>query len=138
MKKVLALIAISTLINCTAFRSGNQELGLLTGTVGLLEGDCMPSPNSPPCEPRPISTWVYATLPSEGFAPEKVVDSVRSIGNGQFSMNLSPGKYSLFAKYAGEVACTQFNCNPDCFCQPVDIAADSTSTVTLVVNKATW
>ena len=138
MKRVLLLIAISTLINCTAVRKGIQDLGSLKGTVGLLEGDCMPGPNSPPCEPRPIVTWVYATLPSEGFDRKMVIDSVRSMGNGEFSMGLNPGKYSLFAKYANEIACTRFNCDSECYCQPVVIAADSTSTVKIVVNKATW
>ena len=126
------------MLSCAVSRSLTHETGLLTGTVGLLEGNCMPGPNSEPCKPQPIETWVYITQPMEKFDKAAVVDSVLSNKKGAFKLNLKAGTYSVFAQYKSEVTCSQFKCDPDCACQPVTITTDSTTTVAVKINEASW
>ena len=120
----------------TVTHSANQ--GRLKGTIGLLEGNCMPSPNSPPCKPRPVEATLYITKPTKQFDLALLVDSVRSDAKGQFEIAIDSGEYSVFAKYESEVSCSVFQCNPTCACNPIKIAADSISTLQVKIDKATY
>ena len=123
---------------CLSALSAMQSTGQLTGTTSLLTGNCMPGPNAENCKPTPMSAWVYVSAPSEKFDRAKVVDSVRSDAHGKFEIALSPGRYSLFVNYEGEMVCTRFECTPQCACHPVAIAQGITASADLVVNKASW
>lgn len=121
-----------------SFADTFQTTGTLKGEVGLLEGNCMPSPNSPPCKPKAVEATIYVTQPSEKFDLSSLVDSVKSGKNGAFEMTLSPGNYSVFTKYESEVSCAVFQCTPECICNPISIAQDSTTVLKLKINKASW
>ena len=115
-----------------------QTQGALQGEVGLLEGNCMPAPNAPPCKPRAVEAMVYISQPSENFVEAKLVDSVMSGADGTFEIALQAGDYSVFTKYESEVSCAVFRCTPECVCNPVQISADSTTMLSIKINKASW
>mgnify|MGYP006266916529 CR=1 FL=1 len=112
---MLALIIFA----CNAVVPPNMNL--LTGSVKLKEGNCMPSPETPPCEFEDFQTWVYLTEPSKDFDRGKVVDSVYTDRKGEFEIYLKNGKYSVFVKYKGAYECAGFICNPECSCMPVSL-----------------
>ena len=109
----------------------NSE-GILKGSIGLLEGDCMPQKDQPPCKPKPIEATVLVTKPSEKFIQSNLVDSVRSDIQGNFELKLKPGEYSAFVKYKDEINCTGLICNPSCVCSPISIRKDSITTILLI------
>ncbi len=140
MKRSSLLIWLVLLLftSCAMTLTHSANQGSLKGTVGLLEGNCMPSPNSPPCKPRPVEATLYITKPTKQFDQALLVDSVRSDAKGQFEIALDSGEYSVFAKYESEVSCAVFQCNPSCVCNPIKIVADSTSLLQVKIDKATY
>ncbi|MBM7113864.1 hypothetical protein [Archangium primigenium] len=74
----------------------------LSGKVSLLEGDCMPPAE---CKPR----GVRRELVIRGAGPElsagEVVARVMSDGDGDFALELPPGRYHLFAIEDGKEWC---------------------------------
>ena len=112
--------------------------GMLEGTVGVYEGNCMPSPTKPPCEPRPIEATVYVSKPIKEFEKALVLDSVQSNSEGKYSISLPAGKYSLFLKADGEITCSQLNCPSDCYCSLITIESGSRISKDLTIDRATW
>lgn len=99
----------------------------------------MPAPGKEPCKPRPISTLVFVTQPSEEFNQALLVTTVLSKEDGSFTVDLEPGKYSLFLKDGDEKICSGLNCDgDDCYCTPVEIKADSTTMVQVNIDHASW
>ncbi len=99
----------------------------------------MPGPEKKPCKPQPISTLVYVTKPSEKFNQELLVTTILSKEDGSFKVDLAPGKYSLFLKDGDEKICDGLNCDgDDCYCTLVEIKKDSTTSVKINIDHATW
>ena len=132
---IFLLLALS--ISCAA-QKNNISTGTLKGTVGLFEGNCMPAPGVPPCEPSPIAAIIYITQLSEKFQEKLLVDSVASASDGSYTVQLSPGKYSLFVKDGDQVICTITQCPDRCYCNPFEIVADAVTVVDANLDHATW
>ncbi len=134
LKQAFFVFAIAS----CALRPIPGKEGMLTGFVGILDGNCMPSPGQPPCEPAPFQTTLYVTTPSENFDELNVVESVTSNSDGEFSVQLKAGFYSLFIGYQDRYGCSYFECKDLCFCSPFKITADSTTNLNLKLNIADW
>ncbi|MEP0986785.1 hypothetical protein [Ekhidna sp.] len=132
---LIFLITIST--SCVGQKSDNES-GILKGVIGIYEGNCMPGPGIPPCEPRPISTTVLITELSESFLEEKLISKIKSNDDGVYKMSLPPGNYSLFLMDEEKVVCTLIHCPDKCLCQPFTIVADSTTIVDANLDHAQW
>ncbi len=113
-------------------------MGTLKGIIGIYEGNCMPGPGIPPCEPRPISTTVYITQLSQNFEMKLMMDSVVSGTNGLYTIDLAPGTYSLFLKDENSVVCDYIECPEQCYCQPFEIKSDSITVIDANLDHATW
>ncbi|WP_420575506.1 hypothetical protein [Ekhidna sp.] len=139
IKKLTTILFVSlfTIQSCVAQKS-NEQYGELKGTIGIYEGNCMPGPGIPPCEPRPISNTVLITELSKDFQPELLIDSVRSDKNGSYTIILRAGTYSLFLRDGDSVVCDVLQCPDQCYCQPFKIVADSTTVVDANLDHATW
>ena len=116
----------------------NDSQGIIKGTIGLFEGNCMPGPGVPPCEPKPVIATLYFTNPSETFSPNILIDSVSSTENGTYSVTLKEGTYSTFIKYQGEIICTGLICDGECICSPVIVEHSKETLLNLNIDKATW
>jgi len=130
-------ILISILYSCAGQKS-NIEVGVLKGTIGVFEGNCMPGPGVPPCEPRPISTTIYVTKPTQNFDRTMLVDSTISNTEGYYIISLPQGKYSLFLKDENQVVCSEIQCPNECFCNPFKMVNDSTTVINANLDHATW
>ncbi|MEM9338478.1 MAG: hypothetical protein AAGA66_07095 [Bacteroidota bacterium] len=130
-------LTIFILISC-ALQGNQSDMGMIEGKIGILEGNCMPGPGIEPCKPRPIATTVYATKLSRQFDIKLVVDSTESKQDGTYQLSLPEGRYSLFIKDEERAPCDRLECNPDCYCLPFKITADSTTTVSANLNHAAW
>ncbi|MEQ9466621.1 MAG: hypothetical protein RLN88_04365 [Ekhidna sp.] len=131
------LLVIFWTSGCTA-QQANQLTGTLQGTIGLYEGNCMPGPGIPPCEPRPISAWILITEVSETYNPNLLVDSVRSNAEGKYSIRLKEGSYSLFVRDGDQIVCTEIQCPDSCICHPFIIKLDSVTVIDANLDHATW
>jgi hypothetical protein len=118
-KSLICIPVFLTFLACKTVVPPNMNL--LTGTVKLKEGNCMPSPDGKPCQFEDFETWVYLTEPGKEYDPSKVIDSVYTDRKGDFEMYVKNGDYSLFVKYQNEYACAGFICNPECACTPVSL-----------------
>lgn len=137
--KSLTHIVLYGLILCSCVaQTSKSKLGTLQGSIGMFEGNCMPSPGVDPCEAVPISTVIYISEPSENFQSNLVKDSIKTNKNGEFNLNLAPGKYSLFIKDGTEIICDQYMCDDECFCTLFEIVADSTTTISANIDHASW
>ena len=125
------------LFSCKGQQIKGQE-GTLNGTIGIYEGNCMPGPGVTPCEPRPITTTVYITQPSKEFSEELIVTAIESDKDGQYTVNLKPGTYSLFLKDGENTVCDLIQCPDACYCHPFTIVADSTVIIDANLDHATW
>lgn len=136
----MRIIWICALIccGCVAFKPADFKEGRLKGMVGVLEGDCMPQKDKPPCEPKPVVATVLVTKPSETFKKEYLIDLVESDARGYFELALKPDRYSVFVRYSDKVICTGFICRPQCECSPITIEEDSTTQLTLKIDMANW
>ena len=115
-----------------------QESGTLKGIIGIYEGNCMPSPGVPPCEPTPLSTSIILTKPSASYDALLFMDSVVSDPNGYYEISLPIGKYSLFLRDGEKIDCNRMDCSPDCICRPVEIIKDSISVMNANIDHAVW
>jgi hypothetical protein len=133
-----------TLVLCFLFLSCTdnvevQSLGLLEGTIGIYEGDCMPSPEKSPCVPSPFSTMILITNPSEHYNRDLMVDSVGSDANGKYSIYLPEGKYSLFLRDGNEIICDSWTSDgQNTYCLPFEIKKDSVTVMNANIDHATW
>ncbi|WP_370087782.1 hypothetical protein [Ekhidna sp.] len=120
-----------------AQRTDSKE-GILAGTIGLYEGNCMPGPGVTPCEPKPIAATILITQLAESFDEALLVKQLRSNEEGVYSTSLPPGQYSLFLKDGDEIVCTLIQCPDKCICHPFEIKSDSTTIVDANLDHATW
>lgn len=132
---LLLLIAFST--SCIGQKSNGQS-GILKGTIGIYEGNCMPGPGIAPCEPRPFSTTILITELSETYLKEKLIKEIRSNDDGEYEISLPVGTYSLYLRDGDQVVCTLIQCPDKCLCHPFKIAADSTTIIDANLDHATW
>lgn len=112
--------------------------GTLKGTIGIYEGNCMPSPGFPSCQPSPISTTIAITKPNEEFNIELLIDSLITSEEGTFEIELPEGTYSLFIRDGSEFICDSWSCSDKCYCTPFKITSDSLTLITANINHATW
>jgi hypothetical protein len=115
-----------------------HKMGLLTGTIGIYEGNCMPGPGVAPCEPRPISATILITKLTEHFDWNLLVDSVKSNSDGIYTIKLQEGSYSLFLRDGEDFVCTLIQCPDKCICHPFNIVADSSTVIDANLDHATW
>lgn len=125
------------MVSCMAQKMDTNE-GVLSGTIGLYEGNCMPGPGVPPCEPKPISTTILITQLAESFDEALLVKQLKSNEEGLYSTSLPVGQYSLFLKDGDEVVCTLIQCPDKCICHPFEIKSDSTTIIDANLDHATW
>ncbi|SNT36762.1 hypothetical protein SAMN05421640_3590 [Ekhidna lutea] len=114
------------------------EKGTLKGVTGVYEGNCMPGPGRPPCEPRPVSITILITDVSESYDENKLVKKIKSDDNGEYQTDLPVGRYSLFLNDADQVVCTIIQCPETCICHPFEIKSDSTTTIDANLDHAVW
>lgn len=132
-----SLLTIFLLSSCVA-QQARKPTGILTGTIGIYEGNCMPGPGVEPCVPRPISTTVLITRLTENFEKDLVVKETKSKEDGSYSIELPEGTYSLFVKDGDKAVCTFVQCPSVCYCNPFQIVADSTTVIDAELDHATW
>ena len=131
------LLLSLSLVSCRA-QKNNLSNERLEGAIGIYEGNCMPAPGVPPCEPKPVATIIYITQLSEKFQKNLLIDSAGSAPDGSYAIQLSPGNYSLFLKDGDQVVCPVMQCPDQCYCSPFEIKADSITTVDANLDHATW
>ncbi|MES2279318.1 MAG: carboxypeptidase regulatory-like domain-containing protein [Bacteroidota bacterium] len=106
----------------------NQGLG---GYVYQLQGNQMPSPGKPASHGRGVSREIYIYEPTsisqtEGSSPvfkaikTRLVARAKSDSLGHYSVNLAPGKYSVFIKEGQQFFAAESN--GDGILNPVTIA----------------
>ena len=140
MKNKLAFIPtliIAVLFSCDK-NNEPDSIGILQGTIGLYEGNCMPGPGVPPCEPSPISTTVAITEPSEHYHESLLVETTISASDGTFEISLTEGHYSLFILDGSEYICDFWTCPDDCYCTLFKITTDSVTIVNANIDHAVW
>jgi hypothetical protein len=143
MERLLNLILVTTLIVCCSCEKSEKDKsiegkGKLKGTIGLFEGNCMPSPGRPSCQPIPISTTIFITEPSEEFNLKLLIDSAVTSTDGKFEIYLVEGSYSLFIRDSSDFICSNLSCSDSCYCTPFQIKEDSITTINANLNHAVW
>lgn len=142
MRKEFLFFIVVILISFISCKKDDNEstknTGLLKGSVGLYEGNCMPSPGVSPCEPSPISTTVAITQPSRDFNLDLLIDSVVASENGEFEINLTEGIYSVFLRDGNDFVCDSWSCSDECHCTLIKITNDSTTNIYINIDHATW
>lgn len=128
----------SLLVTACAAQTNQVSPGTIQGAVGLFEGNCMPSPGVPPCEPSPITTTVFITEPSEIFDIRKLKDSVITNDKGFYKLALPAGSYSLFLRDGIDIVCAGLQCDGVCTCTPFQITSDSTTHLNANLDHASW
>lgn len=138
-RSIPKIILFSILItsSCAAQKTDKRS-GELKGLIGMYEGNCMPGPGVPPCEPKPVSTTVFITKPNQDFQWDLLVDSVRSKNDGTYSIRLPEGAYSLFLRDENSFVCDLIECPDECYCHPFKIVADSITIIDANLDHATW
>lgn len=137
IKRVLIVIVSLFWQSCAA-QKVDVPMGKIEGTVGLLEGNCMPGPDQTPCEPTPLSTTIYITQPSELFDQNLLIDSVVSNVDGVYLIELPPGNYSVFVRDKGEVQCPYLTCPADCYCTYISLESNAIIKLDLTIDHALW
>lgn len=131
---ILNLLLFSCLDN-----NEEQILGTLQGSIGIYEGNCMPSPGMPSCKPSPFSTTILITSPSEHFNKNLLVDSIQSNANGQYSIDLQEGKYSLFLRDGNQIICDSWiSEGQNTYCLPFEIKKGSITFMDANIDHAAW
>lgn len=133
----LSLSTLLLLSSC-AIQQPPKSTGKLIGTAGIFEGNCMPGPGVAPCEPRPLSTTILIAHPSKTYSEDLLVKRISSDTLGNFFTELTEGDYSLFAMDGDQVICSVLLCPDECICNPFKISKDSTTTVNVKLNHASW
>jgi hypothetical protein len=146
MKRLFVVLFFTNLIlffACETENTVNKVLnvdgkGTLKGTIGLYEGNCMPSPGFPSCQPSPISTTIAITNPSEEFNMKLLIDSLITSEEGTFEIELPEGTYSLFIRDGSEFICDSWSCSDKCYCTHFKITSDSLTLITANIDHAAW
>lgn len=108
MRYILLLLIPLMLTCCKTMKENDTNQGI-TGTVRWFEGNLMPGPGRPAPQGSLVKRTIVicgVTNMSElnGDAPlfentgDKVITEVTSGDNGEFTVKLPPGKYSVFTK----------------------------------------
>jgi hypothetical protein len=102
---LLALVMSSFTTNCFRKKQG------IKGTVFLVSGNQMPSPDLPPPTPKPFATTLYLYKKTNLQQVERqdnsafytaihteFIKEIRTDTRGRFKIRLEPGEYSVFSK----------------------------------------
>jgi hypothetical protein len=101
----------------------------LSGTVGLLVGNCMPPAK---CKPRGVQREIVVRGAGQGLKAGEVVARVLSDEDGDFELELPPGRYHLFALEDGEEWCTSTGPHGPCGVRIIDRDIEAS----VVIDKA--
>ncbi|WP_436515820.1 hypothetical protein [Ekhidna sp. To15] len=132
-----SFLIILLLSSCVA-QQANEAVGILRGTIGIYEGNCMPGPGVEPCKPRPISATILITSVSEEYNEDLLIKKLNSNQDGEYEVQLTVGEYSLFLMDGTDVVCTLIQCPDKCICHPFRIAQDSATVIDANLDHATW
>ncbi|MCG8700014.1 MAG: hypothetical protein MI922_18305 [Bacteroidales bacterium] len=137
MKKISIILTVLVISFVSCEKDDGVEIknGVLKGSIGLYEGNCMPINT---CTPSPISTEVAITKPSEHFDKDLLVKTVISSEKGAFEVNLPEGNYSIFLKDGDEYVCDSWTCPGECYCTFITVKQDSVTNVTANIDHAAW
>jgi len=140
----LGAILLTFLTYCSEMKNGSNQLKQgVTGRVLWLSGNLMPGPGSKPSQGKPIEREIlfYAPVKMQDLSsanglyksvPTALEATVRSDEEGQFSVSLPVGQYSVFVKEPEGYFANSFN--GDGFVNLVTVAQDSISEMTIKVN----
>lgn len=137
-QNIIWLLMATLILSYCSAQKPMKENGMLKGTIGVFEGNCMPGPGQPPCKPKPIATTVFISKPSKSFQIENLVDSVVSREDGSFSILLREGTYSIFLRDGNNIVCTGLECPSECICSPVQILTNQELIKDLNIDRASW
>ena len=132
-----SFLIVLLLASC-ALKQPQKATGILQGSTGIFEGNCMPVPGVKPCEARPISVTILITKPTKDFNNGLVVKRIVSDDEGTYQEELPAGSYSLFILDEDEVTCPLIQCPSECFCNPFSVVADSTTIMNANLDRASW
>ncbi len=132
-----SFLIILMLSSCVA-QQANETTGILKGTIGIYEGNCMPGPGVKPCEPRPISATILITSLAEEFNEDLLIRRLIANQEGKYEIKLPAGEYSLFLLDGEKVVCTLIQCPDKCICHPFKIVGDSITVIDANLDHATW
>lgn len=116
----------------------------ITGKVLWVAGNQMPSPDAPPSKGRGVQRTIYVyeltkatqTTSTDGVfhtnIQTKLVTQVSSDANGNFSLSLKPGKYSLFSKEEKGFYANQYDGENNVF--PVEVQQGQVTNVEFQIN----
>lgn len=108
MNYLLSFLLILVFMSCKSGQAQKIEQGI-TGKVLWFEGNMMPGPNTKVNEGKPVEReiHIYEVVAMDAAhregdlykeIPSKLVTTVKSDENGDFSVSLPVGRYSLFTK----------------------------------------
>ncbi len=113
MNKILfyLLVFLLIILSCYSTKNKTSTLQGIEGYVYFISGNQMPSPGKKPKPPKGIKTILYiyrltniAQVKRQGQSSyysaiqTKLIKTTQSDSTGYFSVQLEPGKYSLFTK----------------------------------------
>ena len=142
---ILFILGFATVMGCKPYKPDGQGI---TGQVTWLEGNQMPMVTEsgnpdPKSKPKPIKRKVRV-YPLVKFSDLKLVDGlftgiaekplteVETDGNGNYSISLSPGRYSVFIVEEGGLFANVFDGEGNV--QPVTVKEGEWTLLDVVVN----
>ncbi|OOG73198.1 hypothetical protein B0E43_14520 [Algoriphagus sp. A40] len=149
MKRLFVILTILSSVilfqNCKPYKPEGQGI---TGTITWLEGNQMPmvtesgNPASKP-DPKPIKRFVrfyplikFSDLKIENglytAVADKPITEVETDENGRYSVQLSPGRYSVFVVEEGGLFANIFDGEGNV--QPVTVKENEWTLLDIVVN----
>ena len=132
--KIYLILSASLLMACHSLKPAAPITQGLTGYVYKETGNQMPSPNRAPRKPKGIKCDLYIyqpTTPQQAIGGptsftkvnSKLVTMVHTDSLGHYTVNLSPGKYTVFIR-TGEGSFFADESDGDGILNPAEVAAD--------------
>lgn len=157
MKIVLVLIVSLLVIGCSTDQAAQptapvdqapSQFALLTGSVEFWEGDFMPltDPSLSTGEVRPVirTVCIHEITSLQDVEPDggggffstvktELIGTVQSDADGQFEIELAPGRYSVFVM---EHDRPYANLTQDGYIQPVTVVAGDETNIIIKIDYA--
>lgn len=125
--------------SCSIFTNGmkpDESLQTISGQILVKEGNCMPSPNAPPCKSIGKKGAVLITSLSKSYDEVLLIANITSDEQGFFTGKIAPGDYSVFVDYKNNIHCSFTICDSACYCNPIHITATPMDSLMLLVDLA--
>ena len=144
MKYLLTLLIPIALISCKAMEANDIKQGV-KGQVLWFEGNLMPGPGQPEPKGKPVERTVAiyeltnmsdltGDIPLYQSIGTKKVAEVTSDKDGNFSVTLEPGEYSVFTNEEGGYFANSFDGKNNV--AAITVTADQVTALTIKVNYA--